>query len=262
MFAMRHSGARSPNPQVREAKPKRGEGNVAWLKRSEISQGVLLIGGAALTDLRLRVAQSRLRSDLTPSHWSVAALFNAGEATTVALDAIGDPGEFAARNGVTPVPLARYDDPAEFPNIAILLFSSTFAPVLDALDDVVSGRAVLDVPALTAAWLASIWGVEDLDAPLREGRGIPGAALVELCHAIAGIELTPGLESTSSCPDAIWQSARWWTDYYRESAAIALRAGARPDTGHAQPSVPAGAFAIRSRLAPPQPTSAKEVSIR
>jgi len=261
MFAMRHSGARAPNKQVREAKPRRGEGNVAWLKRTEMSQGVLLVGGTALTDFRLRVAQSRLRSDLTPSHWSGAALLTATEVVTVALDSIGDPGGFAARNGVTRLPLDRYDDPAEFPNVCVLLFSSTFQPVLDALDDVVAGRAVLDVPALTAAWLSAIWGVSDLDEPLREGRGIPSAALVELSHAIAGIELTPGLESTSSCPDAIWQSARWWTDYYRETAAIAMRAGVRPDSGHAQPSVPAGFFAIRSRLAPPQ-TSAAEVALK
>jgi hypothetical protein len=262
MFAMRHSGARAPNRQVREAKPKRGEGNVAWLRRSELSQGVLLIGGTDLADFRLRVAQSRLRSDLTPSHWSAACLISGSDVITVALDDIGDPGDFAARNGVTRLPLDRYDDPLEFPNVCVLLFSSTFQPVLDALDDIVAGRAVLDVPALTAAWLAAIWGVSDLDQPLREGRGIPSAALVELSHAIAGIELTPGLESTSSCPDAIWQSARWWTDYYRETAAIALRAGVKPDGSHAQPSVPAGFFAIRSRLAPPQPRSAAEVSIR
>lgn len=259
MFAMRHSGARAPNPHVREERATRRLGNVAWLKRSGMTNGVLLLGGTAVTDIRLRVAQSRLRSDVSPSHWSIAAILTGREAITVPIDAIGDPAEFAARNGVTRVPLDRFDDPTEFPNVGALLFSSTFEPVVAALEDVVSGRAVLDVPALTVAWLSALWGVTDLDAPLREGRGMPGAALVELSHAIAGIELTPGLASTASCPEAIWQSARWWTEYYRETAAIALRANAAPAEGHAQPSVPAGAFTIRARLGTP-PSGSKEVA--
>ena len=43
-------------------------------------------------------------------------------------------------------------------------------------------------------------GVADLDAPLREGSGMPGAALVELSHAIAGIELTPGSTRRPAAP--------------------------------------------------------------
>ncbi len=259
MFAMRHSGSRSPNGHLRELPARARGGNVAWLKRAEMSHGVLLLGGNSVTDLRLRMAQSRLRSDLTPSHWSVAGLLSGAELMTVTFDTIGDPVEFAARNGVTRLPIDRFDDSDEFPNVCVLLFSASFEPVLEALDEVVNGRAVLDVPALTAAWLEALWGVADLDAPLREGRGMPGAALVELSHAIAGIELTPGLDSTASCPEAIWQSARWWTDYFRKSAAVALRAGVSAAKGHAQPSVPAGAFAIRSRLGTPLSSSSKEV---
>lgn len=260
MFAMRHSGAGSPNRQVRQMAARRGEGNAVWLQRTEITQGVLLVGGTGSTDLRLRVAQSRLRSDLTPSHWSLAGLLDHAEVVTVALDAIGDPGEFASRNGVTRLPIDRYDDPARYPNVAVLQFSSTFDPVLEAVDAITSGRAILDVPALSATWIAALWGVADLDAPLREGRGMPAAALVELAHAIAGIELTPGLESTSSCPEAIWQSARWWTDYYRESLAVAMRAGSSPVAGHARPAVPAGMALIRSRWGAPRSEQAKEVT--
>ena len=262
MFAVRHSGARSTNEQVRAQDPSDGEGNAAWVERSGVTQGVLLVGGSGLTDFRLRVAQSRLRSDLSPSHWSIAAILTGSDVVTVALDAIGDPASFAARNGVSRLPLDAFDDPSRYPNVAVLAFSSTFEPVVEALADVETGRAVLDVPALTAFWLSAIWGVADLDAPLREGRGMPSAALVELAHAIAGIELTPGLESTASCPEAIWQGARWWTDYYRESAAIAHRAGVSPDEGHAQPAVPAGMYAIRSRLAEAQPSSPKEIGGR
>ena len=238
---------------------KRG-GNVAWLKRAEMTQGVLLLGSSSVTGpapAHGAVATS-LRPDAEPLVDCRAAV-RAPRSVTVTFDSIGDPVEFAARNGVTRLPIDRFDDPDEFPNICVLLFSASFEPVLEALDEVANGRAVLDVPPLTAAWLAALWGVADLDEPLREGRGMPGAALVELSHAIAGIELTPGLDSTASCPEAIWQSARWWTDYYRESAAVALRAGVSAAKGHAQPSVPAGAFAIRSRLGTPLSSSNKEV---
>ena len=77
---------------------------------------------------------------------------------------------------------------------------------------------------------------------------MPSAAFVEAVHAIADIELTPGLASASSCPEAIWQSARWWGDYYRESARVAA-AGMTRSAGHAQPQVPAGAYAVRQHAA-------------
>ena len=262
MFAMRHSGAGAPNPQVREEPAEDGEGNLAWLERVGMGQGVILLGGSSLTDVRLRFAQSRLRADLTPSHWSVAGLLDGSEVTTVALDAIGDPHTFAAVNGVMRLPSERFDDTAAYPNVAVLLFTPTFDPIMTAVDDVATSRVILDVPALTVAWLSAVWAVVDVEAPLREGRGIPGAALVELSHAVAGLELTPGLESTASCPEAIWQAARWWTEYYRESTAVALRAGAVPTAGHAQPSVPAGAYVIRSRLVQAVEGSPKEVRYR
>ena len=71
---------------------------------------------------------------------------------------------------------------------------------------------------------------------------------MEAVHAIADIELTPGLASASSCPEAIWQSARWWGDYYRESARVAAT-GMTRSAGHAQPQVPAGAYAVRQPAA-------------
>jgi hypothetical protein len=259
---IRHSGAAEPNAQVREQPAKRGERNLAWIKRTGVGDGVLLLGGSSLMDVRLRVAQSRLRSDISPSHWSFAGLIDGGNVTTCALDAIGDPGEFAARNGVTRLQAKAFDDPRRYPNIGILVFTAQYAPVFEALRQIESGRAVLDVPALAAAWLAAVWGVDDLDAPLRDGRGMPGAAVVQLAHAITGLQLTPGLESTASCPEAIWQAARWWADFYRESATVALRAGVPQPSGHAQPAVPAGMYAIRSRLVEPVGSSPREVARR
>ena len=34
--------------------------------------------------------------------------------------------------------------------------------------------------------------------------------------AAAGYDLTPGLESRSCCPEAIWQAVRWWQDYQQQ----------------------------------------------
>jgi hypothetical protein len=34
--------------------------------------------------------------------------------------------------------------------------------------------------------------------------------------SIAGLELTPGLSSQSSCPEAIWQAAKWWYQFYAQ----------------------------------------------
>ncbi len=35
------------------------------------------------------------------------------------------------------------------------------------------------------------------------------AALGRRGHALAGVDLTPGLASEASCPEAIWQAAKW-----------------------------------------------------
>ena len=58
-------------------------------------------------------------------------------------------------------------------------------------------------------WLAFLWGVSGSTNPLLSGTGLPSSAFVETVFAMAGFELTPGLSSASSCPEAIWQSAKW-----------------------------------------------------
>lgn len=249
MFAMRRSGAAAPNAGLVERAPERREGNVAWLARAGVGRGVLLIGGASLVDVRLRWAQAALRADLTPSHWSFAALMeDGGNVLSVPLEPPDDLSSVPARNGVRRLPVAAFDDPGRFPNLAVLLFAESPDPVIAAVEEVRSRRVLLDLPALMIAWLAWCWGVTDVP-PLREGKGIPSAAFVQLCHGIAGIELTPGLVSTASCPEAMWQSARWWGDYYKEAAAMAARAAASPADGHGRPRVPAGVYAIRQPIA-------------
>lgn len=249
MFAMRRSGATAPNAGLVEVAPKRREGNAAWLERAGVGRGVLLLGGASLVDVRLRWAQSTLRTDLTPSHWSFAGLMeDGGNVLSVPLEPPDDLSSVPARNGIRRLPLAAFDDPGRYPNVAVLLFAESPEPAIEAVDEVRSRRVLLDLPALIVAWLAWCWGVTDV-APLRDGKGIPSAAFVQLCHGIAGIELTPGLVSTASCPEAMWQSARWWGDYYREAASMAARVSAAPADGHGRPRVPGGVYAIRQPIA-------------
>ncbi|HEV8516320.1 MAG TPA: hypothetical protein VGQ47_01615 [Candidatus Limnocylindrales bacterium] len=248
MFALRQSAAERPNTALAELEPKRAETNRAWLDRAGADEGVLLLGGASLVDFRVRVAQSLVRHDLTPSHWSMAGiLVGGGRFLSVPLDLGADISAVPATNGARECSLADYDDPALYPNIAVLRFVAGTEPIRAAADQVSRQRSVLDLPALVLAWLAYAWGVDDR-APLLDGKGLPSAAFVESAYAIANVELTPGLASTSSCPEAIWQAAKWWGDYYREAASLAI-AGVAPSPGHAIAQVPSGTYALRQRVA-------------
>jgi hypothetical protein len=82
---------------------------------------------------------------------------------------------------------------------------------------------------------------------------------------MAGFELTPGLSSASSCPEAIWQSAKWWTYYYESAAkereraidrlteaeggAEVASAGTAERLAAALPMIPTGFFIVRQRAA-------------
>ena len=248
MLSMRGSTAAAPNRGLTALEPKADETNTAWLGRANATDGILLLGGAGVADFRLRYAQSALRDDLTPSHWSLAGiLLDAETFLSVPLEVAQDPATLPPANGVRRCALGDYDDPVRYPNIAVLSFSGGGEAITNAAVEVSRQRGILDLPALIVAWLAYVWGVDD-DNPLVDARGIPSAAFVEAAYSIANIELTPGLASASSCPEAIWQSAKWWGDYYRESARISAAAVPRsPD--HAEPKVPGGRYAIRQPAA-------------
>jgi hypothetical protein len=248
MLSMRASTATAPNGGVVEQRPKRGETNAAWLARAGITQGVVLLGGATLADVRVRFAQSLIRHDLTPSSWSSAVLLLGDQLLTVPLDPGDDISSIPAANAIRAFPLEAVDDPERYPNVAVIAFAAPAGAALaEAAADVQRQRGLIDLPGLVVAWLGWVWGVEDAN-PLVAGKGVPSAAFVEAVHAVADIELTPGLASASSCPEAIWQSARWWGDYYRESVRVAA-VGMTRSAGHAQPQVPAGAYAVRQPAA-------------
>lgn len=239
----RNSPATTPNRDLDERPPRRGETNTGWLARHGLAEGVLLLGGTGLIDFRIRVAQSQLRSDLSPSYWSLVGLLepDGDSMLTVPLD-WSDAGGVPARNGIRSVPLVEIDDPVRWPNIGVLRFASHMGTVLDQVDVLRTRRTILDLPELLVAWLAYGWAAGTAENPLLAGRGLPSAALVETAHTLAGIELTPGLASASSCPEAIWQAVKWWREYYESS--VRIDAGAA-----AQPLVPSGVVGIRQRSA-------------
>ena len=266
MLSMRASIATAPNGGVVEQRPKRGERNAAWLGRAGIDQGVVLLGGATLADVRVRFAQSLIRHDLTPSSWSSAGLLLGDRLLTVPLDPGDDVSSIPAANAIRSLSLETVDDPERYPNVAVIAFAAPGGDALaGAAADVQRQRGLIDLPGLLVAWLGWIWGVDDAN-PLVAGHGVPSAAFVEAVHAVADIELTPGLASASSCPEAIWQSARWWGDYYRESARVAAT-GVTRSAGHARPQVPAGVYTVRQHAAavtipPTTPTTAEATAER
>jgi hypothetical protein len=92
--------------------------------------------------------------------------------------------------------------------------------------------------------------------------------LIETAFGMAGIELTPGVASATSCPEAIWQSAIWWHDYYQKTSAAYAPSESRAGGTGINARVPEGRYITRQRAAavveelkPPKPTlTARRVS--
>jgi hypothetical protein len=238
----RESPTSDSNEGLQEMAAQEGEGNASWFERSPIRQGIVLLGGTSLVDFRIRVAQSQLRSDLTPSYWSLCGLIGEdGSFRTVPLQP-GDVSDVPRINAVRAMSIADFDDPAEWPNAAVLRFAENSEVVERHADRVTQRRTIVDLPALLLAWLAYAWATDSAANPLTDGRGIPSAAFVEAAHSLAGIELTPGLSSAASCPEAIWQAVKWWHEYYAGVAELGTAA-------EAGPLVPTGRYVLRQRSA-------------
>lgn len=236
------------NTSFNRVTAKKDEGNHDWLQRiikeNEFgNSGILLIGGNSVADFRIRVAQSYLRHDLSPSYWSMVGILS-GENTfySVPLNWGVDLSEVPRLNGIQDCNLVDYDDPQKFPNIALIQFTDTSENILKFADLLRLQRSsVVDLVALMVKWLGYVWGVGKSENPLQNGEGLPSAVFAETVYGICGLELTPGLESTASCPESIWQAAKWWRTYYEESSEIV--------TSQAQPIVPKGSFVLRQPAA-------------
>ena len=251
MISIRQSNADKANPKLVEVKAEANETNSAWLKRVGAKDGLLLLGGASLTHFRIRVAQSQARADLKPSSWSlVGILYDESTFLSVPLELSADSAELAQSNGIQTCKISDYDDPERFPNIAVLRFTRDTEKIYtnchllggDKEAKRPAQRNVIDLPTLMIPWLSFIWICGRASNPLSDGLGLPSAAFVETVYGIAGIELTPGLASATSCPEAIWQAAKYWHAFYKEAAKTGNRRNAAQQ-------VPTGQYALRQKSA-------------
>ena len=247
MIPNRESSATRPNADLRKTRSTLGQANSAWLAEQGLADGVLLLGGASLADFRVRVAQSGLRGDLTPSYWSLCGILIEGGTRFLSVPlSVPDASSVPSTNAIRDCAMADFDDPGQWPNIAVVRFASDIGMVVEQARAVASRRSIVELPALVLAWLGFAWAVTGQPNPLTESQGLPSAVFVETAHALAGVELTPGLASAASCPEAIWQAAKWWHEYYEEAPTIPIgsrSAGAMPPQGRyaiRQPKAQAG----------------------
>ncbi len=254
MLSIISSRAGKPNPGLREAPRHEGESNVEWVERNlppaiDDQVTLLMVGGVDALHLQVRSAQAGARHDMTPSSWSHVAFLDpprkaTGNAklTEVSLDPARGFGHPPSSNAVQTSRLKRYDAPGDFPNIAVATLPVPRATSNASLKRIQMGRSSIDLVESLLAWLAYVWGAPGASNPLRSEIGVPGASLVEAVTGLNDFDLTPGLESRSSCPEAIWQSLRWWHDYY-----------AREDSRHGRSgeAAVAGAYAIGHRVERP-----------
>ena len=233
MINILSSGVKDPSADFVEAERKSGQDNLAWIRaniKDATDQTVLvLVGGKSETSFRLRVAQSHVRSDLMPSYWSHVMMldkfaddFGATTIHEISLEPHEGFGFPVPENGVQTGKLRQYARRSEYPNVAVLNVPAKFSEVTAALEKFKKQRAVLDAVDLVVQWLAYVWGVARSANPLLDGLGIPSSAMLEIVIGACGFDLTPGLESRSSCPEAIWQAARWWHEYYAGQAKTGL----------------------------------------
>lgn len=219
MIPVRYSPETRANKDLERLDALPGETNAAWVRRAKVRSGLVLLGGCDLVHFRLRVAQSHARGDLAPSYWSMVGVLRDDETIVSAPINAGDVAEVPLHNAVREERLADYADPERYPNVAVIAFPIRADEVERGIASVRAQRGIIDLPGLLVRWLAFLWGAEPAHNPLLAQQGIPCAAFVSAVHAIAGVDVTPGLGTTANCPEAIWQAARWWHSFYEKGAA-------------------------------------------
>ena len=250
MLRQLRSTATGRNELLTEFKRADGEDNLAWGARAvaEMATGgaegwtyIVLLGGSDTLSFRLRVAQSHLRRDMLPSFWSDTLLAqlrgtDISRARAIHVPLMQPPeGPIATRtNGVVDQPLKHFADPARWPNIAVIALPVAQGLILEKIEAFQRSRATLDALEHILRWLAFAWGAARTPNPLTDGIGLPSACMLETACAAANFDLTPGLESRASCPEAIWVAALHWYDYF-ESFSGGQRPTGRYTTPHLFP---------------------------
>jgi hypothetical protein len=141
----------------------------------------------------------------------------------IALDAKGGLGFPPEDNGVQTGSLNHYASGNQFPNLAVMRLPIQLSSMQSALKTFQKQRVEIDCVELLLLWLGYVWSAGRPVNPLLDGHGTPSAAFVEALAAAAGFDLTPGLESRASCPEAIWQAAKWWHKYYEAASMAPIR---------------------------------------
>jgi hypothetical protein len=248
MILNNYSPIRQNNKKFNPEPAEGDEGNHAWLERvigknKFTKSGLLLIGGASVPDFHIRVAQSHLRYNLTPSHWSIVGIMSDTDTFySVPLQWKGELAEMPHANAIQKCSMADYDNPKWFPNIAFIQFTKDMKKVLENAADLHWRRSLIDLPELVVRWLEYVWAVGQSGNPLSNAKGLPSAVFAEAAYGMAGIELTPGLATASSCPEAIWQAAKWWSAFYEKTGKVRVES-------QAASMVPAGCFLMRQESA-------------
>lgn len=233
MLRQAQSKTLTRNPDFSEQARKTGENNLAWGTRAARAMNtsgpeqwtyIALLGGNDTTAFRLRVAQSVVRRDMLPSFWSEALLIKLrsasledAEATYVPLTQPEGPTYAPYENGVISRPLVLFDDLERYPNIALIALPLPQENIMRHLESFKRARSTLDALEHVLRWLAFTWGVARTPNPLHENYGIPSACMLETVCAAEDFDLTPGLESRASCPEAIWSAAIYWHEYYAKT---------------------------------------------
>lgn len=229
-MTMQASTSKKPNPQVEKVARKPREDNLKWFERTwgaeEERTRLVLFGGTGPIDFRVRAAQAFVRHDFTPSHWSHVALagprpkaMKDTKLIEISLSPSGGFGHPPETNALQNGKLGRYADEGLFPNVAVFSISIPWSEVVGALPRIQKQRSAIDLVELTLTWLAHAWGVGPATNPLQEQQGIPAAAAAEALLNACGFDLSPGLTSRASSPEAIWQGSRWWWEYPGREAA-------------------------------------------
>ncbi|SFP30023.1 hypothetical protein SAMN05443579_11079 [Variovorax sp. PDC80] len=236
------STSKQPNPDVQSLERFPAEGNLAWSERAALQMigdtdardhsFMVLLGGSDTLAFRLRVAQSHLRSDMLPSLWSEALLvrmkgrsLHGAKAAYVPLAQPEAPFFPPSENGVVEVPLSKFDDVRRYPNIALFALPIRQEDLFEQVKRFRSARSTLDTLEHILRWLAFSWGVARTGNPLHDNIGLPSACMLETVCAAQDFELTPALESRTSCPEAIWASMLHWHGYYANTGKKAVPLG-------------------------------------
>lgn len=223
-MTMQASTSKKPNPKVTKAPRSEREDNLRWFDRhwgpDDGRTRLVLLGGTGPIDFRVRAAQALVRHDDTPSHWSHVALAGPRakavrdtKLVEISLAPAGGFGHPPRTNALQRGKLGRYGDAGAFPNVAVFSVSVPWAEVEAAIVRLEKQRPVIDLVELTVSWLAHAWGVGPAGNPLQQQMGVPAAAAAEALLNACGFDLSPGLTSRASSPEAIWQGSRWWWQY-------------------------------------------------